>query len=72
MTQTEYRDPLRERQNLVQRWNILLCSHILIHGDIRSASDQTPGAQSKKALRGRLQTEDQVRRLPDVASIEGI
>jgi len=42
VTQTENRDPLRERQNLVQR----------------SASDQTPGGQSK-VLRGRLQTEDQ-------------
>jgi len=39
---TQNRDPLRERQNLVQR----------------SASDQTPGGQSK-VLRGRLQTEDQ-------------
>jgi len=42
VTQTESRDPLRERQNLVQR----------------SASDQTPGGQSK-VLRGRLQTDDQ-------------
>jgi len=42
VTQSENRDPLRERQNLVQR----------------SASDQTPGGQSK-VLRKRLQSEDQ-------------
>ena len=48
-----------------------MCSQILIHCDLRSASDQTPGGQSK-VLRGRLQTEDQVRRLSGVTSFEEI
>ena len=48
-----------------------MCSQILIHRDLRSASDQTPGGQSK-VLRGRLQTEDQVRRLSGVTSFEEI
>ena len=69
VTQTEIRDPLRERQNLVQRWQLVFIFRYMASclGNqlvtFRSASDQTPGGQSK-VLRKRLQSEDQVRRLP--------
>ena len=65
--QTETRDPLRERQNLVQRWSfflLFLVAHfVFLNVNHRSVSDKTPRGGKPKVLRNRLQSEDQVRPL---------
>ena len=65
--QTETRDPLRERQNLVQRWCFflffLVVHFVFLNTNHRSVSDKTPRGGKPKILRNRLQSEDQVRLL---------
>ena len=71
--QTETRDPLRERQNLVQRWCLflffLVVHFVFLNINHRSVSDKTPRGGKPKVLRNRLQSEDQVRPLFLIASL---
>ena len=64
---TGTRDPLGERQNLVQRWCFILfflVVHFLLLNTIhRSVSNKTPRGGKPRILRNRLQSEDQVRLL---------